>query len=168
MNTKEYVDELKQLLNRYPIDSIQHVVDTIRNTNGTIYTCGNGGSGSLAEHLAQDMYKMCGRKTVSLVSNMSTLTMIGNDYGWNEAFAYQLRDATADDVLIVISGSGNSINIMRALESFPGIKIGLFGYQGTGTAVPLCNLTVVADSMCMQCCEDMFSIYIHNIFHELM
>lgn len=168
LKTRDYLLELEKLIKNYPVNQMDAAIDAVRNCKGTIYTCGNGGSATVAEHFAQDMYKMCGRKSTSLVSNMSTITMIGNDFGWDEAFSYQLRDATIDDVLVVMSGSGNSKNILNALEIFPGTKIGFLGYKGTGKATDMCDIPVVADSMDMQVCEDMFSIYMHIMFHELV
>lgn len=80
-----------------------------------IWICGNGGSSSTAEHFATDLVKK-GYRAIALSSNTSIITMIANDYGYKHIFKFQLeRFATKDDLLITISCSGTSPNIVYAM-----------------------------------------------------
>ena len=79
-----------------------------------IWICGNGGSASTAEHFATDLVKK-GYRAVALSSNTSITTMIANDYGYDEIFKKQLKVyGQAGDLLITISCSGTSPNIVKA------------------------------------------------------
>jgi phosphoheptose isomerase len=87
-----------------------------------VYSCGNGGSASIANHLQCDHVKGVRTKTdlrprvVSLSNNMELLTAISNDMGYENVFAYQLESQSVPgDVLIAITSSGRSANIVRAL-----------------------------------------------------
>ena len=89
----------------------------------TIYLCGNGGSAGNAIHLANDFLygaginRGIGLRIESLSANAAVLTCLANDIGYEEVYAEQLRvKANAGDVLVVFSGSGNSPNVVRALE----------------------------------------------------
>ena len=82
-----------------------------------IWICGNGGSAATAEHFATDLVKK-GYKAIALSSNTSVITMIANDYGYDEIFAKQLHCFGQErDLLITISCSGASKNIIRAIEA---------------------------------------------------
>jgi D-sedoheptulose 7-phosphate isomerase len=90
----------------------------------TIYLCGNGGSAGNANHLANDFLygagvtNGIGLKVESLSANPAVLTCLANDIGYENVYAEQLRvKGEAGDVLIVLSGSGNSPNVVRALEA---------------------------------------------------
>jgi D-sedoheptulose 7-phosphate isomerase len=89
----------------------------------TVYLCGNGGSAGNAIHLANDFLYGAGLRNggglrvEALSANPAVLTCLANDVGYNEIFAEQLKvKANTGDVLIVLSGSGNSTNVVRALE----------------------------------------------------
>src|SRR5207302_2925624 len=89
----------------------------------TVFSCGNGGSAAIANHLLCDFIKGVQTDTalrprvISLASHLELITAIANDIAYDEIFVYQLRTmATADDVLLTISSSGDSENIVRAIE----------------------------------------------------
>jgi D-sedoheptulose 7-phosphate isomerase len=89
----------------------------------TVYLCGNGGSAGNAIHLANDflygagLRNGVGLRVEALSANPAVLTCLANDVGYDQIFAEQLRvKANAGDVLIALSGSGNSENVVRALE----------------------------------------------------
>lgn len=94
----------------------------------TVFICGNGGSASTAEHFTNDLFSE-GVKAVCLNSNTSIMTMIANDYGYEYVFSKQLQIyAELNDLLIVISCSGKSKNIVRAMQV--GVEtIIMFGYE---------------------------------------
>lgn len=134
-------------LRAVPHDIVARAAATLweAHENGsTIFICGNGGSASMASHFAADLCKttmtpaVFGRarrfRVVSLVDNMALLTAWSNDTTYEQAFAEQLRNlANADDVLIAISGSGNSPNVVAALDAARAIgmpTIGLTGESG--------------------------------------
>lgn len=106
------------------------------NNQKTIFICGNGGSASQSEHFSGELIGRFDKnrapfKSISLTSDSSAITCIANDYGFKEIFARQLNSlASESDVLICLSTSGESENIINALyeaENKKMIKIGLFG-----------------------------------------
>jgi D-sedoheptulose 7-phosphate isomerase len=110
---------------------------------GTIYFCGNGGSAADAQHLACEL---AGRylldrpalPVVALTTNTSSLTAIGNDFGYDEVFSRQLEGLGAPgDVLVAITTSGRSKSVMRAVEvarTLGMVVIGMTGSRGKGFA----------------------------------
>ena len=112
--------------------------------DGIIYACGNGGSAAIANHLLCDFQKGIQTDTsarprvVSLSSHLELITAIGNDIGYEDIFVYQLRTmARPGDILMSISSSGNSENIIRAVKwannnSIP--TIALVGFDGGRSA----------------------------------
>lgn len=81
-----------------------------------VYLCGNGGSAANAIHIANDLVS-CGIKAHALTADVATLTAIANDFGYEYVFSRQISIyAEQGDLLIVLSGSGNSPNVLRALE----------------------------------------------------
>ena len=120
----------------------------------TIFWCGNGGSASESSHLAVELigrFKNNRRPlpSVSLNSDTSAITCIANDFGYDEIFARQLEGlAKLGDVLVVLSTSGNSENILRALRKaneLGVITIALLG-KGGGPAAKLANYTIIIES----------------------
>jgi D-sedoheptulose 7-phosphate isomerase len=100
----------------------QVLIDCI-DRDGVIYACGNGGSAAIANHLLCDFQKGIQTDTtakprvVSLSCNLEIITAIGNDIGYEDIFVYQLRTmARPGDVIVTISASGNSENIVRAMN----------------------------------------------------
>ena len=122
--------------------------------DGTVFWCGNGGSAADSQHLAAELV---GRfkndrkplKSIALTSDTSVLTCISNDYNYDSIFSRQLEAlASEGDILIAISTSGNSSNIVNALRAAGklGVKtIGLFGENG-GKALDFADFTILAPS----------------------
>lgn len=82
-----------------------------------VFVCGNGGSSATAEHFTNDLFSR-GIKAVCLNSNVSIMTMIANDYGYEYIYSKQLElYANYEDLLIVFSGSGQSKNIIEAVKN---------------------------------------------------
>jgi len=123
-------------------------------SGGTIYFCGNGGSAADAQHLAAEL---SGRylvdrpalAAVSLTTNSSALTAIGNDFGFERVFARQLEGlGVAGDVLVAISTSGGSPNVVAAIEVAhqQGLAvIGMTGLKGRDFAA-LCDFALITPS----------------------
>lgn len=98
-------------------------IGALQKAGGRQFMCGNGASAALANHMALDWSKNAGVKTLSF-SDSAMLTALGNDIGYDEVFSAPLRwYAEAGDHLVTISSSGNSPNILRALET--GRELGL-------------------------------------------
>ncbi len=142
----------------------------------TIYLCGNGGSAGNAIHLANDflygagLTRGIGLRIESLAANAAVLTCLANDIGYEEIYAEQLRvKANAGDVLVVFSGSGNSPNVVRALEM--GNKLGMetfaiLGYSG-GKCKDLAKHPLHFEINDMQIAEDLQLIIGHMIMQWL-
>ena len=121
---------------------------------GTVYWCGNGGSASDSQHLAAELV---GRyredrqplSSVALNTDTSVLTCIGNDFGFDEVFSRQVKAlGRPGDVLVVISTSGNSPNILSAIEVASSLEmatVGLLGRDG-GLAMPMVDEAIVVPS----------------------
>ncbi len=123
--TSEYTSTIKNVFDNLKDEDMDPIFDALANSilaKKTIYTCGNGGSASIAEHLVCDFIK--GASTDSLVDpkvipllTTPVITAIGNDIGYEEIFAYQVEKyAASGDVLLSVSSSGDSPNIIRAIE----------------------------------------------------
>jgi len=98
------------------IDDFIKILTDKKNSGNTIFVCGNGGSASNAEHFTNDLFSR-GFKAICLNSNVSIITMIANDYGYQYIFRKQLEVfAQKGDLLIVISCSGTSPNITEAVD----------------------------------------------------
>ena len=122
----DYSDRLTKALSLPAIKLVPHLAEAFKkvwDTKKTIYLCGNGGSAGNANHLANDFLygagvtRGIGLRIESLSANPAVLTCLANDLGYEEVYAEQLRvKADPGDVLLVFSGSGNSPNVVRALE----------------------------------------------------
>lgn len=123
---KEYVHHLQKAANSMDPKTLHQATELIQKAienRRSIFVAGNGGSAAIANHLHCDFLKGISTQTpllpkvVSLASTVPTITAISNDLSYDEVFAYQLeRLMEKEDLLIVISSSGNSKNILRALE----------------------------------------------------
>ena len=135
-----------------------------------VFSCGNGGSASVSNHLQCDHLKGVRNGTdlqsrvVSLSSNVELLTAIANDVGYHDSFAYQLRaQSRPGDVLIAISSSGSSPNILRALQwaRDNGVRtIALTGFDG-GDARSIAEIAIHVDSANYGIVEDLHQSIMH-------
>lgn len=140
----EYIDSIAYGLGNVNHDELKHAAEVIRLTTvsgGRIFVGGNGGSSSISDHLVCDFVKGTYRenkphlKVHSLLSSMALLTALGNDFGYEHIFKFQLEatSLTSNDVVILISSSGNSPNIIKALNFAKEVKamvIGMTGFYG--------------------------------------
>ena len=128
-----YIEELHKVIDQIKQDDIDDVLHILKFSE-KIFICGNGGSSSTASHLAQDLNKMCGIHTICLSDNIPMITALSNDESYDDIFMRQLQMmATPNDTLIVLSGSGNSKNIIKAIEyanSIDIMTIALIGMDG--------------------------------------
>ena len=141
-----------------------------------VFLCGNGGSAGNAIHLANDfLYGISkaygsGLRVHALAANASVLTCLGNDCGYEQIFAMQLAvQAARGDVLVALSGSGNSPNILKALEqaSKMGVKsYAILGYSG-GKAKTMADVPIHFAVEDMQLAEDLQLIVGHMLMQWL-
>lgn len=149
--------------------------DTYR-TGNRIYVCGNGGSAANAIHWANDFsYPISGKncrglKIHALSSNTATLTCIANDIEYADIYSHQISIlGEPGDILIVLSGSGNSENVVRALNMAKTKEMTTFailGFEG-GTCRALADVSIYFKTNNMQYCEDIQVIVNHMIMQAL-
>jgi D-sedoheptulose 7-phosphate isomerase len=145
-------------------------------TGRQVFIAGNGGSAANAVHLANDyLYAWskqqgCGIRVNALPANTAVVSCLANDLGYDEVFSGQLAvHAEKNDVLLVFSGSGNSQNILRALELARQIGMksyAVLGYDG-GKAKTMCDVPIHIAVDDMQIAEDMQLIVGHMIMQYL-
>jgi len=106
-----------------PVLTLAQMLLTLRDNGGRVFLCGNGGSAANAVHLANDLVYAVAEKTgagidaVALSANPAVITCLGNDVGYENIYSEQLSvSGREDDILIVFSGSGNSQNVINAIE----------------------------------------------------
>lgn len=127
------------------------LIATVLKGGGRVFFCGNGGSAAQAGHLACELsgrfyYDRAPLSAVSLTENTAALTAIANDYGYEQVFARQLRASGAPgDVLVALTTSGRSPNIIRAVEVARSLGVRTIGFTGEGGQdfAGLCDLAFV-------------------------
>jgi len=142
----------------------------------SVWICGNGGSAANAVHWANDfLYPVAkqgpsGVRFHALSANPSVLTCLGNDIGYEQVFSHQLATfASSGDLLIVLSGSGNSPNILEALKAARSIGMKSFaivGFDG-GKAKKLADETIHVQTDDMQIAEDLQMAICHSLVQAL-
>jgi len=174
-NIETYLDELKKTLDRLDRQGISLLINELINVHahgGTIYIFGNGGSASTASHFASDFNKGVSQnlsqrfRVVCLNDNIPSVLAIANDIGYEQVFKFQMENyLQPDDLVIAISGSGNSKNVIMAVEyaNSKGVKtFALTGYDG-GRLKEIASNYIVVPVNDMQKVED-----IHLILNHMM
>lgn len=164
--------EILKRLDVAQINAALNLLEETRQRKGRIYICGNGGSAATASHFQNDFNKGVSEYIEApfrfhcLNDNVATLMAIANDIGYEEVFRFQLRGVMEPgDILVAISGSGNSKNVLNAVEYARGLEcqvIGLTGYSG-GKLKELADISLHVPVNSMQITED-----VHMIFDHLM
>lgn len=164
--------EVLKLLDTEQIDAALKLLDETRKRKGRIYICGNGGSAATASHFQNDFNKGVSEyldvpfRFHCLNDNMATIMAIANDIGYEEVFRFQLRGVLEPgDVLVAISGSGNSVNVLNAANyarEQGNQVIGVTGYDG-GKLKKLSSVSLHVPVNGMQVTED-----VHMMFDHLM
>ncbi|MDD7161071.1 MAG: SIS domain-containing protein [Candidatus Ornithospirochaeta sp.] len=179
MTISDYISEYLEMekktiesLNREELLSVVNTFLDVYEKEGTIYVFGNGGSASTASHMANDYNKGLNEfldkkfRFVCLNDNVATLMSIANDISYEEVFRMQLRGKLEEkDLVVGISGSGNSMNVINAISYAKemGVKtVGLCGYEG-GKLKALSDVVLHVKLNNMQIVED-----IHLIFNHLL
>jgi D-sedoheptulose 7-phosphate isomerase len=177
---KDYLEDLKTALAGLDVPAIEKAISWLkeaRDSDRTIYVCGNGGSASIASHLVVDMLKGAsyGRehrfKIISLTDCVETVTAYGNDVNYECIFVEQIRNfARKGDVLIAISGSGDSRNVLAAVEYANGIGCRTIAMTraGGGALKDMANLSLRVPESHMGRLEDGFTVMAHIIAYAFM
>ncbi len=177
LEAKQYFQELQDVAGNVCVKGIDQIADTlvkVYESERTLYIFGNGGSAALASHFACDLGKgtaYCngGRRfrVLALTDNVPTLTAWANDSGYEDVFSEQLRCfVQPHDIAFGISGSGNSKNVLNALQvarDAGAITVGISGFQG-GEMKSLCDICVIVPSENMQIVEDLHLAITHSIY----
>jgi D-sedoheptulose 7-phosphate isomerase len=174
----KYLDEVTKTLQKmekdmpYKVEEVVNALLKARDAGRRIYICGNGGSASTASHMASDLNKGANRKdaprfkAVALTDNIPAILAWANDASYDDIFVEQLRNhLEKGDVVIGISGSGNSPNVLKALHyanDEGALTIGLTGFDG-GKIAQLARICYVVPSQTMQQIEDIHLVLEHMI-----
>jgi len=170
----QYLSELSKTVNALDFCQINSAMNVLMETydkGGRVFIFGNGGSAATASHFASDFNSIRLKKKkfdfICLNDNIPTMLSIANDYGYENIFFLQLKDRLMEnDILIAISGKGNSKNVVKAVECAKknGNKIlALTGYDG-GELMKLADHPIHVNINDMQKSEDVHMIIGHLIF----
>ncbi len=177
-STARYFKMFERVISGLPHSTIEQAAAELLiayEENRTIFLFGNGGSAALASHFACDLGKGTIRtgerqkrfRVLALTDNLPLVTAWANDSCYEDVFAEQLRNfVEPGDIAFAISGSGNSANVLRALEvarEAGALNIGLTGFGG-GKMKHLCSPCIVIPSENMQIIEDFHLSVTHAIF----
>ena len=172
---KSYFSELCDAFSNIPerdMEELIHLLLSVYKHGKQIFLIGNGGSAATASHFANDLSKgtKCSDKkrfkAFSLTDNIPLVTAWANDHSFDEIFVEQLMNLFhPGDILIAISGSGNSRNILKAVEyanAHQGISFGFIGFQG-GKLKEIVQKSIVVPSNKQEIIEDIHLVLEHII-----
>ncbi len=175
-----YLSELTRCLmklDKSVIKRVTQVLLTAYKKKKSIFLMGNGGGASTSSHMACDLSKGTLRRiyddeeprfrAYSLTDNVATITAYGNDLSYEDIFVQQLRNlVTKGDVVIVMSGSGNSKNLVKAVryaKKRGATTVGFLGFHDGGVLGPLVDHAIIIDSHHYGPCEDIQLVLDHVI-----
>lgn len=170
---KNYLTELSTIFERINTKEFDNFIDDLINAyerSSYVFICGNGGSATTASHFACDINKgvSFGKdkryKIICLNDNIPTMLAYANDVSYNDVFVEQLKNfMNKDDLVIGVSGSGNSENVLRAISygnDYGGRTFGICG-SGGGKLKGLAQKSIVINNNDMQKVEDLHIIIFH-------
>ena len=170
--SSKYTSMIKEVLEGLEEENLDLIFNTLGNSilsKKTIYTCGNGGSSSIADHLVCDFVKGAATdskiepKVIPLLST-PVITAVANDISYEDIFSFQLEKyGQAGDVLLSVSSSGDSPNIIKAIETakrMEMLSVSFVGFSG-GKAKEISDYTVHVNSNNYGICEDSHHILMH-------
>ncbi|MBV6451603.1 MAG: Phosphoheptose isomerase [Anaerolineales bacterium] len=176
---KSYIETLTETVNQLPVGRIARVVDILqaaRLSGRKIFIMGNGGSASTASHFVCDLAKNTRHpglphfRVIGLTDNMAIFSAYANDEGYENVFTTQLANLVeAGDIVIAISASGNSANVLKAVEearNHAAVTIGFTGFDG-GRLGSLVDVQVHVNSHIIEHVEDIHLALEHMIVKTL-
>lgn len=174
-----YLDNISNQLKNMDLDGVQALANLLQRAwkdDKQVFICGNGGSAANAIHIANDLFygiaKESGKgmRVHALPANQAIMTCLANDISFEEIFSQQLMAlGRPGDILIALSGSGNSPNIVKAIESAKEIGMKSFavlGYSG-GKCLQLADVTIHFNVDDMQIAEDLQLVVGHMVMQWL-
>lgn len=158
----EYSTALIEALNKIDLARAKNALAT---NKGRLFVGGNGGSAAISDHLACDFEKGCNLQTNSLVGRTALFTAIANDLGYDQTLIYQLDQAklNENDIVLLISSSGNSPNIVKAAvraREVGAMVIGVTGFSG-GSLRQLSDISLHMDVYNYGVIEDGHQVIMH-------
>ncbi|OGW33213.1 MAG: phosphoheptose isomerase [Nitrospirae bacterium GWC2_42_7] len=175
----KYTASISEALQKADFDKINILADSILKAwqgNKQVFICGNGGSAANALHIANDLVygaakdKEKGIRAIALTGDISVITCIANDVSYEDIFSRQLAvHAQSGDILLALSGSGNSPNIVKAISEAKEIGMRTFailGFSG-GRCLDLADVSIHFQVDDMQISEDMQLIVGHMVMQWL-
>lgn len=176
---QSYLEKEIQIIRALDLDSINQVMNLLENARveeHKIFICGNGGSAATASHFCCDFNKGVSEKQDKkynfecLSDNVPTMMAIANDISYDEVFRYQLKcKMNRGDILIGISGSGNSQNVINAMKyakECAGVTVAIVGYSG-GKMKQIADYNIHVNVDNMQIAEDVHMILDHLMMYVL-
>jgi len=176
----KYIEDLKKVLDTFAHDQFERMIDAFLKAymnEKHIFVMGNGGSASTASHWVCDVNKGCcfnknkKFKMASLTDNVSTMLAYANDVSYDEIFVEQLKNFfSAGDVVVGISASGNSLNVIKAVDyakTNGGVTVGLCGYSG-GKLYDMVDIPLLVKINDMQKVEDVHMIVVHMTMRRIL
>jgi D-sedoheptulose 7-phosphate isomerase len=180
MQAQQYIDLVKSTLDALDPKALDALVEAFHTTyekGGNIYTMGNGGSGASASHAAGDFLKGASYgldkrfKMICLNDNLPSMMAIANDIGWESIFVEPLKNfLSEDDLVIGISGSGNSKNVVNALDyanANGATTVAMSGFKG-GKISQIASINVHAPVMDMEVTEDVHMVIFNIVKKQMM
>lgn len=165
-----HIDSVRQALNGMKLSAFDQAIDvfiTAKMEHRRVWLVGNGGSAATAAHFANDLHKMCGMDVRALPSEIPTILAYGNDNGWVNMFSDAMEPFERGDVLVAISSSGSSpnvINAVRKAKSLGGKVIALTGMDhDRNELAQLAEVVFSVQSRSMLIHEDIHLIICHAI-----
>jgi D-sedoheptulose 7-phosphate isomerase len=170
LQAQSYLQRLQGCFSAENFDAVESLAQALRQAwvdGRQVFICGNGGSAANALHMANDLHygigacgpgpKLPGLRVEALPANSGVITCLANDTGYDNIYAHQLEvKARARDLLIVLSGSGNSANVIRALETATNLSMTSFAvvaFSG-GRCRELADVAIHFEVDDMQIAED--------------
>lgn len=180
MQAQHYIDLVKSTLDALDPKALEALVAAFHTTyekGGNIYTMGNGGSGASASHAAGDFLKGASYgldkrfRMICLNDNLPSMMAIANDIGWESIFVEPLKNfLSPNDLVIGISGSGNSKNVVNALEyanAQGATTVAMSGFKG-GKISEIATINVHAPVMDMEVTEDVHMVIFNIVKKQMM
>jgi len=167
---KDVIEKTVEVL----VPSIQRATEMVTGvlkSGNKVLICGNGGSAADSQHIAAELTgryksKRRGLPAIALTTDTSALTAIGNDFGFDEVFARQVEALAMDgDLLLAISTSGNSANVVSAIKSARESGCMVLGFSGNGGGVmnEMCDLNIIIPSTDTPRIQEMHMLIAHII-----
>jgi len=176
---KDYIEQHNLVIASMNHNEIENAISLIKNTierGGRVAVCGNGGSATAASHYITDWNKMVYSHTkvrfngICLSDNIGLITAYANDVSYDDVFSEQVKNLlNKDDLLVTLSGSGNSENVVKATRVAKLMSVqtlAICGYDG-GKLKQVSDNSVWIRSMDMQLCEDAQTVFGHLVMKSL-